>query len=136
LLFGEKHWYLTPPGDFKKHRRQAKPEHVQLWLDNPKAYAAYKHEQVLTECIQREGQLLFIPRGWGHATRNAQPTLAVANEFCNCEKACCGQTCSATAALAGDATDLLDILDQTNQQNMAALQTAIASWRSLSTDLQ
>ena len=111
-------------------------QHVQAWLQDPDAYAAYKTENVLTECIQRPGELLFIPAGWGHATLNKKPTLAVANEFCSCKGACCGETCSATAALAGDDQSVLARVEQSNAENMAALQAALSEWRSRSLDLQ
>lgn len=135
LLFGKKHWYLTPPPNVKR-REGAGVQHVQAWLQDPDAYAAYKTENVLTECIQRPGELLFIPAGWGHATLNKKPTLAVANEFCSCKGACCGETCSATAALAGDDQSVLARVEQSNAENMAALQAALSEWRSRSLDLQ
>ena len=135
LLFGKKQWYLVPPAHMK-NRNSTKPEHVQAWLQDPEAYAAYKAEGVLTECIQRPGELLFLPRGWGHATLNKKPTLAIANEFCACSGTCCGETCTAMAGLAGDLESVARTLEQTNAANRKALQTALATWRALSPELQ
>ena len=32
------------------------------------------------ECIQREGELLYVPEGWYHATVNLGDTVAVASQ--------------------------------------------------------
>jgi hypothetical protein len=31
--------------------------------------------------VQQEGDIMFIPEGWGHAVLNQQPSIAVAAEF-------------------------------------------------------
>jgi ankyrin repeat protein len=88
------------------------------------------------QCVQRAGELMFVPKEWGHQTINLQPSLAVAQEFCDCVGTCCGSTCSATAALIGDDPHIVEQSDDDKHGNMHAMQAAINTWVALDPDLQ
>ena len=93
-------------------------------------------ESGVLECVQRAGDLMFVPKEWSHQTVNLQPTLAIAQEFCDCVGTCCGSTCSATAALLGDDPDVFAESQADKDESMLAMQTAINMWQSLDPDLQ
>jgi hypothetical protein len=35
----------------------------------------------IEQILQEEGDLVFVPEGWGHAVLNLEPSIAVAAEF-------------------------------------------------------
>jgi hypothetical protein len=40
-----------------------------------------KQQQRMLFCVQREGDVLFVPQGWGHSTLNLRESIGVANFF-------------------------------------------------------
>lgn len=54
-------------------------DHVQKWFNT----SSYKNiSAYVSNCIQHPEETIFLPNGWGHATLNLEPTLAIAQEFC------------------------------------------------------
>ena len=76
LVYGVKRWFLWPPS-----RAHFVFRHVQDW------YADYSSGEGLpatgpaVECVQRPGDVLYVPENWGHAVLNLQDSIAVAYEF-------------------------------------------------------
>lgn len=71
VVHGRKRWGLVPPahayfGTVPGRR----------WFDSPAA-----REPFVRHCIQRAGDILFVPRNWGHATLNIQTTVGVVSEY-------------------------------------------------------
>ena len=97
---GIKKWYLIPPGTpgllegasekkkicFKKDIESgfggwcsfSRLDHILKWL-NSSSYKNISH--YVSNCIQHPEETIFLPNGWGHATINLEPTLAIAQEF-------------------------------------------------------
>ena len=75
LVYGVKQWYLWPPSlalfDFR---------HIQEWLSDYNGGGAGSSEGVL-ECVQRPGEVVYVPENWGHAVVNVMDSIAVAYEF-------------------------------------------------------
>jgi hypothetical protein len=114
LLFGQKRWILSAPSEATSlglgriglaTTTTSRSEHVQNWLATE--YPAHHKAGRFAECVQGPGDRLFIPLGWGHATENLAPTLAVAQEFCVCAGSCCGGTCSLGPMFAGDSDQVM-----------------------------
>lgn len=98
LLFGRKLWVLTPPGESKFHRTELAADSFSAtgegWLaeatrralDITHANASVPHGSSSARgrrlyCVQRAGDVLFVPAGWGHSTLNLQESIGVANFF-------------------------------------------------------
>jgi len=83
LVYGEKRWTLLPPSQriFSKLRIKAwKKRHAAA------AAAAAKEDTVLKakgmqECIQRAGDLLFVPKLWAHGVENLEDSISIAVEW-------------------------------------------------------
>jgi tetratricopeptide (TPR) repeat protein len=74
VVHGAKHWVLyhpftTPPGGINPSWSQAK------WLTH--VAPRLKDDDRRLECIQKPGEILYIPDGWFHAVANLQDTVAV-----------------------------------------------------------
>ena len=52
-------------------------------LGNPQVMDALRRNGTLFECVQRPGDVMFVPMHWGHATVNEGPaaTLSVSLKF-------------------------------------------------------
>ena len=95
MAFGAKRWFLQPPGwsAGPTWRRLADP-----WLSTVE-YLANVHphlppEEAPIECMQRPGEVVFVPAGWQHATVNSQETISWRVSPCWLEcheasRACC-----------------------------------------------
>ena len=72
LFKGKKKWYLLPPKMFYG------PTSMNLvtWMHGIKPFLKYPPLEVL----QEEGDLVFVPTAWSHATMNLEETLGVAIE--------------------------------------------------------
>jgi hypothetical protein len=81
VLVGAKRWSLYPPGAFKRIADafgfDPRRPHLE-WLRTvlPTLPPAARP----LECVQRAGEVLFIPRNWFHATLNMGETVAVAQQ--------------------------------------------------------
>lgn len=78
LAFGEKRWFLQPPA-----RAEYSIEAPALWYqrrglaDNPES----QEGGGVLECTQRDGDVMFVPASWGHATLNVEASIGVAYEL-------------------------------------------------------
>jgi len=83
LLAGRKRWFLYPPARLPVPAFPAEELPIRDWL-----LEFYPGLMTLAEgsaarpleCIQREGELLYVPEGWYHATVNLGDTVAVASQ--------------------------------------------------------
>jgi hypothetical protein len=74
LLFGQKRWWLYPPDTVPKPRWRD-PAGMSTWRSN-----ATNVQSEALECLQRPGEMLYVPESWHHATLNYGDTLAVAQQ--------------------------------------------------------
>eukprot|EP01043_Picozoa_sp_COSAG02_P003665 COSAG02_NODE_91_length_37690_cov_91.664840_9_plen_943_part_00 len=102
LLFGLKLWVLTPPHASAFRRDEMAADSFSSeghgWLRAALARAqrepgVHKASGVHSSeeengtgrrhlfCVQREGDVLFVPHGWGHSTLNLRESIGVANFF-------------------------------------------------------
>jgi oxalate decarboxylase/phosphoglucose isomerase-like protein (cupin superfamily) len=74
LVRGTKRWFLLPPGE-----AQLSTEHPAAWL---RRHRRRPHPGV-RECVQRAGDILYVPDSWAHTVVNEGEgeTVAVAVEF-------------------------------------------------------
>ena len=85
LLYGVKRWFLFPP-DAAPRPRWRDPRGMVTWAERrasgegDAAAAGSESGSELIECVQRTGELLYVPEGWYHATLNYGETLAVAQQ--------------------------------------------------------
>jgi len=76
LALGGKHWMLYEPGSMPQPEGEC-PGEVHLdWLTKvwPKLKGTPRAPH---ECVQRPGDVLYLPEGWWHATLNLGDTIAV-----------------------------------------------------------
>jgi hypothetical protein len=78
LGFGEKRWLLLPPA-----AAQFSAEDVWAWAtaEGRARLAELAAAGELLQCDQRAGDLLFVPKMWGHAVVNTRASVGVAVEF-------------------------------------------------------
>ena len=85
LLYGVKRWFIFPP-DAAPRPRWRDPRGMESWAarrasgEGEPAAAGSESGSELIECVQRAGELLYLPEGWHHATLNYGETLAVAQQ--------------------------------------------------------
>ena len=84
LLFGRKLWVLTPPArsSFRRHQMALTSFH-DGWLEEVRSRAAGNGTNISARriCVQQEGDVIFVPAGWGHATLNLNESVGVASFF-------------------------------------------------------
>ena len=74
LVYGVKLWYLWPPSEAHFafcHVQDWQRSHQEGQLRGPAAL----------ECVQRPGDIVYVPENWGHAVVNVEDSIAVAYEF-------------------------------------------------------
>lgn len=86
LVYGVKKWFLWPPSEALFDFR-----HVQDWYTDYSSSRAVggegerERERVggggVVECVQRPGDVVYVPENWGHAVINTMDSIAVAYEF-------------------------------------------------------
>jgi len=76
LAYGEKNWYLWPPG-LAMYSTISAIELVTL-LESRTAESPSLRP---LRCTQRAGDVMFVPTLWAHATFNSQQSIGVAHEF-------------------------------------------------------
>ena len=72
LVYGEKRWFLMPPF---KGVYSAMP--VRQWVDT------IVSSMNVLECVQKEGDVLYVPKYWSHAVLNTKESIGIAREFIN-----------------------------------------------------
>ena len=72
LLFGEKAWVLVPPNEAPFSTKAAKTFLKEDWS---------RVSSSAMRCIQKEGDLLIVPDGYGHLTYNVKLSISVARFF-------------------------------------------------------
>lgn len=88
LVYGDKHWFLYPPGTGPV----ASPQDERDLSAPPPGLASSRHwaqtvyptlseQDKPIECTQQAGELLFVPRGWSHATLNIGESIAVGGQL-------------------------------------------------------
>jgi hypothetical protein len=84
LLAGAKRWFLFPPDRMPTPHYPASYIPIRDWVDDH--YPGLPQlgpsgaTSGLAECVQRRGELLYVPEGWYHATVNLADTVAVAGQ--------------------------------------------------------
>jgi histone arginine demethylase JMJD6 len=73
LLFGYKRWFLLPPFHFYGPTTIAMHEWAKVHRES---FAADLHE-----CVQRPGEVLFVPQYWYHAVLNVSDCVGIAVEL-------------------------------------------------------
>ena len=80
LAFGAKRWFLQPPSS-----AVYSVEPPLIWFNRQIMENLSTNDPSDTsgifECIQQEGDVLFVPESWGHATLNIEASIGVAFEF-------------------------------------------------------
>ena len=76
LLFGAKRWFLQPPAHATYSIEPPLDWFKRQSLSNE--IYEYRHKY---ECVQHDGDVIFIPESWGHATLNVQASVGVAFEL-------------------------------------------------------
>jgi len=84
LISGKKRWILFAPehrpigvGDDTKSDYYESPEAIKWFLD---FYPKCNKSQAI-ECVQRPGEIIFIPSGWWHCTFNIVESYAITQNF-------------------------------------------------------
>ena len=72
--FGQRRWYLFQP----EHATYSKIP-MKEWIE--KDYPKLKGGAKPLECMQRAGDVLFVPHLWGHGTYNVQESVGIAIEL-------------------------------------------------------
>ena len=71
LVYGQKRWFLLPPTD-----AYFAVEQPWMWWKN-----VYLEEGGAMECVQRSGDLLFIPELWSRASIHLRESVGILQEF-------------------------------------------------------
>ena len=92
VVFGSKRWILYDPArmgsDKSRWKRMTRDVNRPIQLTTPdwirKLYnkddRKYEIRNFGHDCVQRPGELLFVPKGWGHMVINIGDTVAVVSE--------------------------------------------------------
>lgn len=75
-MFGERRWFLTPPR-FAKIRIGP----VIDWFKEEYQNTSYRIEHGIVEIMQRPGEMLYVPSGWGHAVINTAKSVRRATSW-------------------------------------------------------
>ena len=76
LVYGKKRWWLAPPRDAIYSSIPAA-----AWAEGGGPARAAAAGRTLLRCVQRPGDVLFLPDFWGHAVLNEEASVGVASEF-------------------------------------------------------
>jgi histone arginine demethylase JMJD6 len=81
LAHGLKAWYLLPPEQAQYSTVPALAYVQQLLPQLQEAEGAGAHWQAPLQCLQAAGDVLYVPRGWGHAVLNLNTSVGYAGDF-------------------------------------------------------
>jgi oxalate decarboxylase/phosphoglucose isomerase-like protein (cupin superfamily) len=73
-VWGTKRWYLTHPAETEFHTMPAA-----AWV--AAVLPRLPPERRPFECVQGGGDIIFVPRNWGHAVLNEETSVGYAREF-------------------------------------------------------
>ena len=81
LVRGSKKWFLRHPS-FAHYDRTPVKEWVRRSKDDAEhaVRGAPEDRPSLIQCVQRAGDILFVPSGWGHAVLNLEEVAGFAVE--------------------------------------------------------
>ena len=72
LVYGRKQWYLLPP------------PHAVYSIDHPLAWVKDSLPSLsahVLECVQEQGDVIYVPELWGHGVVNLEESIGFASEF-------------------------------------------------------
>lgn len=72
LLYGAKRWFLTPPRN-ADYSSLAPVEFLEQEVPH--------RQHSMVQCVQRTGEIMYVPADWGHAIVNVRPSIGFAGEF-------------------------------------------------------
>ena len=75
LVYGRKRWHLIPPRDAVYSALPARQ-----WHRSGGPARLRGEGRAVYECVQRPGDVLFVPDNWGHAVLNLAPSVGFASE--------------------------------------------------------
>ena len=112
LLQGHKLWLLHPPGPLPEVSQPWVPESEQLPLADWLATRLRRADPAPIVCLQRAGDLLYLPAAWHHATFNIGETVAIAGQFNRLQRSrSTGTAAEATAEANASRQDLLEAVE-------------------------
>lgn len=76
VAYGVKRWFLYPPA-----RAFYSKQPVAQWLRDAEPEWHRNNTNRPLQCVQRPGDVLYVPRDWGHGVVNLDNTIGVATEF-------------------------------------------------------
>lgn len=82
LVYGAKRWALLPPTMARYSTMPARQwfsTQLPQLLRRSQGSGAPNVDAI--QCIQRPGEAMFVPEGWGHAVLNLQPSVGFATEL-------------------------------------------------------
>eukprot|EP01051_Picozoa_sp_SAG22_P002434 SAG22_NODE_108_length_19750_cov_3.848201_3_plen_695_part_00 len=74
LVYGRKRWFVVPPSRATYSRK-----HIRRWLVED--YPHFSESEKPLECVQRGGEVLYMPGLWGHGVLNLVDSVGAAVEF-------------------------------------------------------
>ena len=81
LAHGRKRWVLFPPEQARYSTIPAGEFYGAVLPELCRECAEHPGAHCPLQVTQEEGDILFVPREWGHAVLNVQPSVGVAAEF-------------------------------------------------------
>ena len=80
LVYGKKGWVLMQP-DRALFSNEPAARMVKRLADDDAAASDPRHDKRNRRCIQNAGDVIILPRGWGHLTYNLQASIGLAKEI-------------------------------------------------------
>jgi hypothetical protein len=81
LVVGRKYWTFLPPGAISAEGLGSQDLYAQAALNAPELWSDELREKLrgkgMRECMQRPGEVIFVPHLWWHATANVGDAIAI-----------------------------------------------------------
>ena len=81
LIFGVKHWYLTPPSPRHDGGSSATFGTVDIATFVNEVLPSTEPNDRPLQCTQRSGDVVYVPYAWGHGCFNAETSVGYATEI-------------------------------------------------------
>ena len=84
LLFGRKRWFMVERKPLEMNPTQRPAASTLHWIHNDTSalgYRALQRRGDIRSFVQHPGDLVYIPRVYGHSTINLEASVAVATQF-------------------------------------------------------